>query len=185
MAGPLDRTDYIKVAHIEAWADESVTMHRRECSEKVCGGKSKMWWIVRHPKINPVVSNKTARKMIVENYHVCREMLRRLEGGSIPWLPHERNTYSKREPEEISRLLDREDFSSKPTSDADSDPDPVKNPEVYRDPFPEVRKSFPETKTERLRREAAEHSAQPVAHKPKQPQPNGMNAAVDALTRRG
>lgn len=184
MPGQLDRSDFIKTAHIEAWADESVTMHRRECTEKVCGGKSKIWWLVRHPKINPVISNPTARSLAIGQYHVCAELLKRLVGGSVPWLPHEKRTYQKREPEEIARLLGREVYSAEPISE----PDPTT--EELRNPFPEVRKSFPETKTERYRRERAEQQETASADTPRRQaqrasHPNGMAAAVDALTRRG
>ena len=170
MANALGRSDFVQTALCEAWADESVTLHRRECTEKVCGGKSKIWWLVRHPKINSVVANEDAKKFVRAHYHVCMDMLRRLEGGSIPWLPGERLVYSRRSAAKIRELLGRveiqQDNIIEPTT------------EELRNPFPEVQKSFPETKTEKWRRE------QERLRRPKSNRPTGLGDALDSLTRK-
>lgn len=193
-AADMNKTQLNKVVKIEAWAFEMAYKHRRECDEKVCGGKSKMWWIVRHPRISPEIATPEQRRFVATHYHVCMSLLERLESGRVPWLPRERPTYAKRSADRILELLGRVEAS-------EPEPEDITE-EDLTDPMPGVRESFPETLTEirnRARLESARRRETRAALPGTDQDPaydadgrstdrtayNGLAGTVAALSRKG
>lgn len=104
--------DIASTRRIEDWANEQVKLHRRECKESGCSGRSKIWWITRHPKTHPDIANKTAIDYVLSRQ--CCEILelslvkRRQVGGAVlDWLPGELELNRSRTVEEKAQLLGR------------------------------------------------------------------------------
>lgn len=178
-ASELDNSKLRKIVHIEAWAQESKTMHTRLCTEKFCGGKSKIWWLVRHPRISPEIASETAKSFAREKYHCCAVLIDELERGVIPWLPKERNLYAARDDDEIKALLGREIAPKEPDTDT---------AQTLRNPFPkQQRDALPDKRVNR-QRHPYDRSPEPVeevyrkGHRVDSPS-SGFGQAIDALKR--
>ena len=193
-AAELDNSQLRKHVHIETWAQEMKTKHTRECIEKYCGGKSKIWWLVRHPKVSPNIATDVTKTFAREKYHCCEVLLEKLESGLIPWLPKERQEYASRDDDLIMALLGRENPDAVVSKKVSESADDLKNP------FPGVRESFPRATREipRAPRETpAQYPGRSVGRQPYEPQSetyrngrrvngphSGLGQAIDALTRR-
>lgn len=98
---------------IEDWANEQIKLHKRECKDSGCIGRSKVWWITRHPKTHPDIANKTAVDYVLSRQ--CCEILelrlvkhRQVGGAVLDWLPGELELNRSRTVEEKAQLLGRE-----------------------------------------------------------------------------
>lgn len=177
-ASELDTSQLNKVVKIEMWAAESVTLHKRECIEKYCGGKSKIWWTVRHPQISEMVATPTAKSFAIEKYHCCGLILDRLENGVISWLPKERRIYAARSDEEIMELLGRIPETRENKSESLDD---------INNPFPGAVPPKWMTKREQpreLRRDTPDETWR-NGRRVDDKRPMGFSGTVDALTRKG
>lgn len=181
-ASSLSRKQLAMTAQIEAWAERSTLLHKAEgCDNNMCGGRRKIWWIVRHPNTSPEISNEHARNFVVHKLAVCELMLSRLAGAELPWLPGEAAEYGRRTREETFRLLGILPPEQEVITDIPK--------EEISNPFPEVQKSLPEfTKTERNKDNYRKwKSAQMEAEAERRQQaktPGGYGAVVDALRRK-
>ena len=204
----MSRKELAAHVQIDAWAQESVTKHRRECTEKICGGKQKIWWTVRHPKVHKEIASDLAKSYVINKLHVCAPLLARLatptgieqdhdesQGSSkilkknhgpmhgkstmiekIPWLPGEFNVYVNRSDLEVAQLIGREEIPEETVPEVDM--------KEVRNPFPEVMKSFPETRSADIRRAYVAGRTERNQREQQRTQPaKGLGAAVDALSR--
>jgi hypothetical protein len=181
-AAQMTRKEIQAHVQIDAWAQQSVTAHRRECEEKICGGKQKIWWIVRHPNCHPQISNPAAREYVINRLHVCAPLLVRLaepagtgqDQDKIPWLPGEFNVYVNRTDQEVAELIGREEKSA-PTEELPSK-------EELQNPFPEVQKSFPKTRSQTNREAYLAGKAEQQQRRTRRTQPaTGLGSVLDAL----
>ena len=131
-----------EAVRIEAWAEEMVRRHRRECTEAQCGGRSKMWWVVRHPNVTTQQANQTAKAYVRSMVHVCAPLLTRLVDGQLDWIDGERESYEKRTDEEIMRMLGREFSGTVSAKESESFQD---------DPFPEAMDAMPDAPPSTMR----------------------------------
>lgn len=138
---------------IEAWAEQCVKEHRKECRAKsACGGRSKIWWTTRHPDTPDSIRVETVVSYVRERTQACEALEARLLSGQYPWIEGERESYRRRTAEERAVLLGREifppdtgtpevrksvsemspmeQFRRMPLKKA---PDPLKEPEEYID----------------------------------------------------
>lgn len=179
-ASQLGRVERNHAVAIEAWSEEMVKLHRRECPEGQCAGRGKIWWIVRHPETSPEIGNETARNFVVNRTQVCGELEKRM-GKLLPWIPGEELSYRNRSEEERAQLLGRE---FRPAENREPSCDPS-------NPFPEAREEMPQKPAGRvcadqLRERLAHEREQMPQHRPARGRVgNGFGAAVDALSGRG
>lgn len=186
-ASRMTRKELAAHVQIDAWAHESVVKHRRECTERICGGRQKIWWIVRHPEVHPEISSRTAQDYVINKLHACAPLLARLatpgptaSGPSVPWLPGEYEVYAARTDQEIAVLIGREEISVEPEKEVPR--------EKLRNPFPEVMESFPESRSEIARKNYVAGRTERNQREMSRKQPaKGLGAAIDALSanRRG
>lgn len=102
--------DIEQAAKIEAWAQEQVTRHRREClNAPNCAGKKKIWWITRHSKTHEEIRNQNAVSYVL-SLQCCELLEERLVRGVLGWLPDEHRLYRRRTPEDKYQLLGRPGF---------------------------------------------------------------------------
>lgn len=150
---------------IEEWAHEQVTRHKRECrNAPECAGKSKVWWITRHPQTPDEIANKTAVGYVVSR-QACELLEESLVRGVLAWLPGERAAYRRRSQEDRYRLLGRPVFQEVPEETTEVKKVSVRNFSDPEDSFLEV----PRPKSHSAREETSGE----VLH------------WVDSLTRRG
>lgn len=175
-ASRLTSRQLTQAAQIEAWAEEQAKLHSRECRERKCPGRRKMWWIVRHPMSSPEISNATAREVVIFRSHPCMLLCARLELKMIPYLPGEEEEHARRTPDDILRLLG---YLPEPKEDEPR--------EDIGNPFPEARAAMPqETKSGRNLREWRERRDRDAVRQRERMKPvTGLGSAVDALTRKG
>ena len=174
-AARMTRKELVAHVQIDAWAHDSVIKHRRECPEKFCGGRQKIWWIVRHPKCHPEISNPAAREYVVNRLHCCQPMLDRLATGDLPWLSGEFEVYCNRTDNEVALLVGREIFSGQSE-------EPEVSQEELSDPFPEVSKSFPKTRSQTTREAYLAGKAEQQQRRTARTQPaTGLGNALEAL----
>lgn len=182
-AANLSRKQLAMTAQIEAWAERSTLLHKAEgCDNNSCGGRRKIWWIVRHPQTSPEISNEHARKFVIHKLAVCEPMLARLADGQLPWLPGEAAEYAGRSREETFRLLG--------ILPPEQEVIPEVSPEEVSNPFPEAAESLPRlTKTELNREKYRQWKAQQIENERQRRQqaktPGGYGNVVDALRRKG
>jgi hypothetical protein len=174
-ASELDSSQLNKVIHIEGWAVESKNLHSRECTEKYCGGKSKIWWMVRHPRLSPSVASDASKRFAIEKYHVCSLILDRLERGIIPWLPKERRRYLARTDEEIFELLGRTVPQKAISETAQETREALKNPFPGAVPPREHYQRMPVQETHERYRNGRKLDDAPA---------KGFSATIDALSRK-
>lgn len=122
----MNSKDIESTRRIEDWSNEQIKLHRRECKDSGCCGRSKLWWITRHPKTHPDVANKTAVDFVLSRQ--CCEILElrlvkrrpaRPGEPALTWLAGELELNRSRTIEEKAQLLGR-DFLPLVTSESTS-----------------------------------------------------------------
>lgn len=123
---------------IDAWAREQARVHRRECRNSGCCGRTLVWWVTRHPDTSPRVANPTAVAFVVSQ-EVCTLLEMRLVEGQLPWLPGEAEVYADRAKarQELPKPVGRRVGETLPPrvgrSPRRKNPEPVKEVPVNRE----------------------------------------------------